>query len=110
MATHKKKRKRNPYRIMESVMSKVLIADGLIFCLYMFAASRIGPWETVKVLAAVLNILVSGLALGWLFLTKEISKRRSLWMVTACVSILTCLFVSMCLKYPCPPIISALPK
>ena len=106
MATQRKKRRRNRYREMESMMTKVLIGDGLIFFLYMFAASRSGMWATMKWVLAVVTILVSALALGWLFLTKEISKRRSMWMVTACVSILTCLFVSLCLNYPFPPVIS----
>lgn len=106
MATQRKKRRRNRYREMESMMTKVLIGDGLIFFLYMFAASRSGVWATMKWVLAVATVLVSLLALGWLFLTKEISKRRSMWMVTACVSILTCLFVSLCLNYPCPPVIS----
>ena len=95
MATQRKKRRRNRYREMESMMTKVLIGDGLIFFLYMFAASRSGMWATMKWVLAVVTILVSALALGWLFLTKEISKRCSMWMVTACVSILTCLFVSL---------------
>ena len=106
MATQRKKRRRNRYREMESMMTKVLIGDGLIFFLYMFAASRSGVWATMKWVLAVVTILVSSLALGWLFLTKEISKRRSMWMVTACVSIMTCLFVYLCLNYPCPPVIS----
>lgn len=104
----RRSRSRNRYREMESMMTKVLIGDGLIFCLYMFAASRVGGWEIIKVICAVLTILVSVLCLAWLFLTKEIGKRRSLWMVTACVSVLTCLFVSLCLKYPCPPIVAAI--
>lgn len=106
----RRSRSRNRYREMESMMTKVLIGDGLIFCLYMFAASRVGGWEIIKVIAAVLTILISGLSLAWLYLTKEIGKRRSMWMVTACVSLLTCLFVSLCLKYPCPPVVSALSR
>lgn len=104
----KRKRTRNRYREMESLMTKVLIGDGLLFCLYMFAASRIGVWGPIKIVSAVLTVLVTCLALGWLYLTKEISKRRSLWMVTACISVLTCLFVSLCLKYPCPPVVAVL--
>ena len=42
----------------------------------------------------------------WLYLTKEFTRRRSLWMVTACVSILACILVSLCLGYPSPPVVS----
>lgn len=103
-------RSRNRYREMESMMTKILIGDGLIFCLYMFAASRVGVWGVVKIISAVLTGLVTVLALAWLFITKEITRRRSLWMVTACVSILACLIISLCLKYPCPPIVAVAAK
>lgn len=99
-------RSRNRYRELESIMMKVLIGDGLIFFLYMFAASRVGVWSAVKVICAVLSILVSVLCLVWLYLTKEFTRRRSLWMVTASVSILACMLVSLCLGYPCPPVVA----
>lgn len=103
-----RKRKRNPYRAMESVMTKVLIGDALLFCLYMYAANRVGGWEIVKTVAAVVSFLVSGLSLVWLYLKQEVTRRRSLWMVTACVTILACLLVSMCLGYPCPPVVEVI--
>lgn len=99
-------RSRNRYREMESIMMKVLIGDGLIFFLYMFAASRVGAWSVIKVICAVLTILISVLCLVWLYLTQEFTRRRSLWMVTASVSILACVLVSLCLGYPCPPIVA----
>ena len=100
------KRSRNRYREMESMMMKILIGDGLIFFLYMFAASRVGVWSVIKVICAVLAIAVSVLCLVWLYLTQEFTRRRSLWMVTASVSILACILVSLCLGYPCPPVVS----
>lgn len=99
-------RSRNRYRQMESMMTKVLIGDGLLFFLYMYSASRVGAWSFVKGLCAVLAILISVLGIGWLYLTKEFSRRRSLWMVTACISILACMLVSLCLGYPCPPVVA----
>ena len=99
-------RSRNRYREMESIMTKVLIGDGLAFLLYMFAASRVGAWGVIKGIAAFLAITISVLSLVWLFMTKEMTRRRSLWMVTACVSILACILVSLCLGYPSPPVVS----
>ena len=99
-------RSRNRYREMESIMTKVLIGDGLAFLLYMFAASRVGAWGVIKGIAAFLAIAISVLSLVWLFMTKEMTRRRSLWMVTACVSILACVLVSLCLGYPSPPVVS----
>lgn len=99
-------RSRNRYREMESIMTKVLIGDGAAFLLYMFAASRIGGWTVVKGIAAFLAIAISLLGLVWLYLTREFTRRRSLWMVTACISILACVLVSLCLGYPCPPVVA----
>ncbi len=99
-------RSRNRYRELESIMMKVLIGDALIFFLYMFAASHVGIWSAIKVICAALSILISVFGLVWLYLTKEFTRRRSLWMVTACVSILACILVSLCLGYPCPPLIA----
>ena len=100
MASRNRKHSRNRYHEMESIMAKVLIGDAFLFFLYMYAANRIGGW------AAVLTILVSALGLVWLYLTREFGRRRSLWMVTACISILACILVSLCLGYPCPPVIA----
>lgn len=101
-----RKRSSNRYREMEGIMTKVLIGDGAAFLLYMFAASRVGGWTTIKGIAAFFAIAISLLGLGWLFLTREFSRRRSLWMVTVCISILACVLVSLCLGYPCPPVVS----
>lgn len=98
--------KRNRYREMESMMMKILIADAVVFCLYMIFAGR--GFAVLKVITAVVSCLISLLSLGWLFLTKEFFRRRSLWMVTACVSLLLCLVISLILKYPCPPIITGI--
>jgi len=87
-------------------MMKILIGDGLLFFLYMFAAGGIGTWMIVKVITAVLCFLISGLVLGYLYLTHELMHRRSLWMVTACAAIIICLLVSLFLGYPCPPVVS----
>ena len=106
MASRNRKHSRNRYHEMESIMAKVLIGDAFLFFLYMYAANRIGGWVVVKGIAAVLTILVSALGLVWLYLTREFGRRRSLWMVTACISILACILVSLCLGYPCPPVIA----
>lgn len=99
-------RSHNRYREMETIMTKVLIGDGAAFLLYMFAASRVGGWAVVKGIAAFFAIAISLLGLVWLYMTKEFTRRRSLWMVTVCISILACILVSLCLGYPCPPVVS----
>lgn len=94
--------RRNRYRELESLMAKVLIGDAVVFCLYMIFAGR--GMVALKATSAVITILVSIGCIGWLFLTKEFFRRRSLWMVTASVGILLCVVLSLLLKYPCPPV------
>ena len=92
--------KRNRYREMESLMTKIIVADALIFVLYLVCAAM--AWTVLKVITAIIAIFGSLLCLGWLYLTGEFSRRRSLWMVTAFICIVICVVVSMLLNYPCP--------
>ena len=92
--------KRNRYREMESLMTKVIVGDALVFVLYLLFAGL--GLTVVKVAAAIIAILGSLLGLGWLVITGEFSRRRSLWMVTGFVAIVLCVLVSLLLGYPGP--------
>lgn len=95
--------KRNRYRELESLMMKIFAGDAAALVLYIIFAGR--GWTVVKIIAAVIILLISILALVWLFVVKEMFRRRSLWMVTGFGAILICLVVSLVLKYPCPPVV-----
>ena len=92
--------KRNRYRELENMLTKVILADALIFVLYLLCAGM--GWTVLKVVTAIIAILGSVLCLGWLFITGEFSRRRSLWMVTAFIAIVLCVLVSLLLSYPAP--------
>mgnify|MGYP003295759549 CR=1 FL=1 len=92
--------KRNRYREMESKMTLVLISAAVFFVLYLVCASF--GLTVLKYILAVVSILASVACLGWLYLTGEFKRRRSLWMITGFISIIACLLVSMILKYPYP--------
>ena len=92
--------KRNRYREMESLMAKVIVGDALVFVLYLLFAGL--GLTVVKVAAAIIAILGSLLGLGWLVITGEFSRRRSLWMVTGFIAIVLCVLVSLLLGYPGP--------
>jgi ABC-type proline/glycine betaine transport system permease subunit len=92
--------KRNRYREMESLMTKVIVGDALVFVLYLIFAGL--GLTVVKVAAAIIAILGSLLGLGWLVITGEFSRRRSLWMVTGFIAIVLCVLVSLLLGYPGP--------
>lgn len=92
--------KRNRYREMESLMTKIIVGDALVFVLYLLFAGL--GLTVVKVAAAIIAILGSLLGLGWLVITGEFSRRRSLWMVTGFIAIVLCVLVSLLLGYPGP--------
>ena len=94
------RRSRNRYREMEKNMTRIILADALVFVLYLICAGF--GWAVLKVITAIIAIFGSLLCVGWLYLTGEIGRRRSLWMVTAFVCIAICVLVSMLLSYPCP--------
>lgn len=95
--------KRNRYREMESLMTKIIIGDALMFILYLVSAGF--GWSVLKVISAIIAIFGSFLCAGWLYLTGEFSRRRSLWMVTAFICIIICVAVSLLLGYPGPAIV-----
>ena len=95
------KRSRNRYREMESLMTKIILGDVLMFVLYLICAGL--GWSVLKVITAIIAIFGSLLCVGWLYLTGEFRRRRSLWMVTGFICIVICVVVSLLLGYPCPP-------
>lgn len=96
--------KRNRYREMERLMTKVILGDVLIFVLFL-VCSRMG-WSVFKVITAIISIFGSLLCTGWLYLTGEFMRRRSLWMVTIFICIVICVAVSLLLSFPAPAVIS----
>ena len=95
------KRSRNRYREMENLMTKIILGDVLMFVLYLVCANL--GWSVLKVITAIIAIVGSLLCVGWLRLTGEFGRRRSLWMVTAFICIIICVVVSLLLGFPCPP-------
>lgn len=92
--------KRNRYRELESLITKLIGADAVVFLLYLFCASH--GWAVLKVISASIAIIGSLLSLAWLYITGEFPRRRSLWMVTGFIAIVLCMLLSLILGYPCP--------
>ena len=83
-------------------MTEILLGDVLVFILFLVFSSK--GLNVLRVITATLSILASVLSVGWLFITGELLRRRSFWMVTGFSSIFLCLIISLILKYPCPPV------
>ena len=91
----------NRYRQLDFIMTRVLIGDAAIFLLYLLSAAL--GWGFLKVLTAIVAILGSALCLGYLYLSQEWIKRRSLWMTLGFGAILLCTVVSLICKVPFGP-------
>ena len=92
--------KRNRYAQMQQYMIYILLGDLLMFVLYLIGAGNGIIW--LKALCAVLTIIASSLCLGYLFLTQELFRKRSLWMTIAAGAVIACILFSLILNFPCP--------
>ena len=93
--------KRNRYRELENLMTKVILGDAAVFLLYLLFSYK--ELIAMKVMTAIVAIVGSLLSLAWLLLTGEFTRRRSLWMVTGFSCIFLLMLISLLLGYPCPP-------
>ena len=88
------------YKKMETLITIALIFDLVVFIAYMvFAGSAM---VTLKIISTVLCILISGAILYYLYLTRELLRKRSIWMTLAAACIILCLLVSLILNFPSP--------
>ena len=89
---------RSRYELMERYMTIALIADAALFFLFLIFAAAGVMW--LKSITAILAALISAMSLAYLFITQEITKKRSLWMTAAAGAILVCIIISLLLNYP----------
>ena len=92
--------KRNRYRELEKKVTLMIAADVAVFVLYLLVAGA--GVIALKVITAIVAIIASLLALGFLFMSGELLKKRSLWMSVAFASVLLCTIVSLICNFPGP--------
>ena len=85
---------------MERYMTYTLLGDAALFLLFLIFAATGMIW--LKAITAILALLVSIGCLGFLYLSRELLKKRSFWMTTAAAAILLCTLVSLILNFPRP--------
>ena len=92
----------NRYRQFDFIMTRVVIGDVFLFLLYLLtAALGIG---FLKGLAAFVAIVGSAACIGYLYLTQEWLKKRSLWMTLSFAAIALLTVVSLICKVPLGPV------
>lgn len=88
------------YKQMERYMTYALIANAALFLLFLLFSGLGIAW--LKVATAVLAIALSALCLGYLYLSGELLRKRSLWMSVASAAIILCIIFSLLLNFPSP--------
>jgi cell division protein FtsW (lipid II flippase) len=91
---------RRRYKDIERFLTQVLLADTAVFVLYLIFAG-LGV-AAMKVITTILIVLASVACLALLYMTGEMKKARSRWLVLGFGSIVVCLLVSLLLNYPSP--------
>ena len=95
-------KRNNRYRQFDFIMTRVVIGDVFLFLLYLLSAAVGIGW--LKGLAAVVTILGSAACVGYLYLTQEWLKKRSLWMTLSFGAIFLLTIVSLLCKVPMGPV------
>lgn len=90
--------KRNRYKEMERMMTTALIANAILFVLYLIFAAAGILW--LKAVIAIITILLPLACLVLLYMAQELLRQRSLWMTTGFLAILLCTVASLILAFP----------
>jgi len=92
--------KQNRYKELELYLTCGLIADAVIFILHLIVAGYGIIW--LKVIAAFLSLALASLIIYYLYINKELTRQRSLWITVGAASVFLCTLMSLVLNYPCP--------
>lgn len=88
------------YTQMQQYMTFSILANTGLFLLYLIFAGFGIIW--LKAITAIISIIVSLACLAFLYLCKELLRRRSQWMTLSAGALLLCTVVSLILNYPSP--------
>lgn len=88
------------YKQMERLIGCVLGAAVLLFIIYLIAAGCGVVW--LKAVTSILVILAGAGCIGYLYMTQELLKRRSLWMGMAAAALVLCTLLSLIFCFPSP--------
>ena len=95
-------KRNNRYRQLDFLMTRMVIADAFLFLLYLLCAATGIGW--LKGLCAFVIIVGSALGAGYLYLSQEWLKKRSLWMTMSFAALFLLTIVSLICKVPYGPV------
>lgn len=88
------------YKLIDQLLTRVIIVDTAVFILYLIFAGF--GLSVLKVITAIIAVAMSGLCLAYLYKLGEFKKARSRWLVMGFCAIILCTLVSLILNYPSP--------
>jgi len=95
-------RRKARFKKMELYITAALCLNLIIFIAYLVFAGM--GLVTPKIIFAIVCIGISAAVLYQLFTTRELLRRRSLWMTLAAACMIICILFSLILKFPSPPL------
>ena len=93
-----KSRKKNTFRTLERMLTRVIFGTLALFLLMLICAATGIGW--LKWMLAITVILVSGMGTALLVLKQEYRRRRSWWMLASFMGLFACTLVSLIVGYP----------
>ena len=92
--------RRNRYYQLQQTVTLALLGALVLFIFYWIAAGNEIVW--LKVILSILIFAICAACLGYLFITQELLRPRSLWMTLGAAAIAVCLLFSLIFHFPCP--------
>ena len=91
------------FKQMEMIMTIVLCVDAAIFLAYLISAGF--GITGLKIVTTILCFLISGAVLYFLYTTRGLLRKRSIWMTLSAACIILCVLASLILRFPAPALI-----
>lgn len=88
------------YKKMEKMITVALCVDAIVFIAYLIFAGS--GQIALKIITMLVCFAISGGVLYFLYMTRELLRKRSLWMTLAAACILLCVIASLILNFPAP--------
>ena len=88
------------YTQMESYMTRVLLINAALFVLYLIFAGCGVIW--MKAITAIFTLIISAGCIAYLYLCRELTRRRSQWMSISAAALFVLTLASLILNYPSP--------
>ena len=88
------------YTQMEYYMTRAILINAALFVLYLIFAGCGVIW--MKAITAILTLVLSAGCIAYLYLCRELMRRRSQWMSISAAAMFVLTLASLILNYPSP--------